>query len=88
MDKWRRICTDSYYCGVVEMHKAVDVYNPNGLHEKLITKLMHDRIVEVFNGRPKNQKGPSGAGNPLYPFNQMITHVGCPCTKSKYRSYR
>lgn len=84
MDKWRRICTDPYYCGVVEMHKTVDAYNPNGLHEKLITKLMYDRIVEVFNGRPKNQKGPNSAGNPLYPFNQMIVHADCPHCKSKY----
>lgn len=41
----------------------------------------------MFDGKPKRQKGPNTTGNPLYPFNQMITHVGCPCTKSKYNTF-
>ena len=87
MDKWRAICTNPFYCGIIEVHKLVNASNPNGLHEKLITKEQHDKIVEVFSGKPKNQKGPNSAGNPLYPFNQMITHVSCPCTKSKYNKF-
>lgn len=87
MDKWRKICTNPFLCGVIEMHKTVDASNPNGLHEKLITKMQHKKIVEVFNDKPKNQKGPNSAGNPLYPFNQMITHIDCPCNKSKYNTF-
>ena len=87
MDKWRTICTNPFYCGIIEMHKIVDARNSNGLHEKLITKAQHEKILEAFNGKPKNQKGPNSAGNPRYPFNQMITHVGCPCTKSKYNTF-
>ena len=87
MDKWRQICTNPFYCGILEVHKIVDASNPNGLHEKLITKTQHEKILEVFNGKPKSQKGPNFAGNPLYPFNQMITHVDCPCTKSKYNTF-
>lgn len=87
MDKWRKYCTDPFLCGVIEVHKIVDASNPNGLHEKLITKAQHEKIVEVFNGKPKNQKGPNSTGNPLYPFNQMITHVGCPCNKTKYNTF-
>lgn len=87
MDKWRTVCTNPFYCGILEIHKVIDAYNPNGLHEKLITKAMHERIVEVFNGKPKNQKGPHTSGNPLYPFSQMITHIGCPCTVSKYNKF-
>lgn len=87
MDKWRRICTNAYYCGVIEVHKIVNASNSNGLHEKLITKRQHEKIAEIFNGKPKNQKGPNTAGNPLYPFNRMITHVGCPCNKSKYNTF-
>lgn len=87
MDKWRLICTNPFYCGILEVHKIVDASNPNGLHEKLITKTQHEKILEAFNCKPKNQKGPNFAGNPLYPFNQMITHVGCPCTKSKYNTF-
>ena len=48
--------------------------------------LQHKKIVDVFSGRPKNQKGPNTSGNPLYPFNQMITHVDCSCKKSKYNT--
>lgn len=87
MDKWRTICTNPFYCGVIEIHKTVDASNPNGLHEKLISKEQHEKIIEVFNGNPKNQKGPNATGNPLYPFNRMITHVGCPCNKSKYNTF-
>ena len=87
MDKWRGICTNPFYCGMIEVHKAVDAANPNGLHEKLITKEQHEKIVEVFDNKPKNQKGPNIFGNPLYPFNQMVAHVGCPCNKSKYNTF-
>lgn len=87
MDKWRAICTNPFYCGIIELHKIVDASNPNGLHEKLISKEQHERILDVFNGSPKNQKGPNTAGNPLYPFNQMVTHVGCPCNRSKYNTF-
>lgn len=87
MDKWRKYCTDPFLCGAIEVHKIVDASNPNGLHEKLITKKQHEKIVEAFNGKPKNQKGPNTTGNPLYPFNQMITHVGCPCNKTKYNTF-
>lgn len=84
MDKWRAIGTDLYYCGYVEMHKAVDACNPHGLHEKLITKEQHDKIVIAFNGRPKNQAGPNTEGNPFYPFSNMICHTDCRLNKSKY----
>lgn len=70
MDKWRNICTNSFYCGVVEMHKSIDARNPHGLHEKLISPEKHDKIVTIINGRPKNQKGPNAGGNPLFPFQQ------------------
>ena len=87
MDKWRAICTNPFYCGIIELHKIVNASNPNGLHEKLISKEQHERILEVFNGNPRNQKGPNTAGNPLYPFNQMVTHIGCPCNRSKYNTF-
>ncbi|MBR3180759.1 recombinase family protein [Candidatus Saccharibacteria bacterium] len=87
MDKWRLICTNPFYCGIIEVHKIVDASNPNGLHQKLITKEQREKIVEAFDGKSKNQKGPNTSGNPLYPFNQMITHVGCPCNKSKYDTF-
>lgn len=87
MDKWRAICLNPYYCGVVEMHKAIDASNPNGLHEKLITPEQHERIVNVFNNKPKNQAGPNSDGNPRYPFSNMVVHTDCPFTKSKYNTF-
>lgn len=87
MDKWRAICTNPFYCGVIELHKIVDASCAKGQHEAMISKSQHESILEVFNCRPKNQKGPNSTGNPRYPFNQMITHVGCPCTKSKYNTF-
>ena len=35
----------------------------------------------------KTHKSTYTTGNPLYPFNQMITHVGCPCNKTKYNTF-
>lgn len=87
MDKWRSTSIDLYYCGYVEMHKAVEASNPHGLHEKLITKEQHDKIVIAFNGKPKNQAGPNAAGNPLYPFNNMVCHTDCPLSKSRYNRF-
>ena len=37
MDKFRKIATDSFYAGVVEMDKQVKWKNESGLHEPLIT---------------------------------------------------
>ena len=69
------------------MHKIVDMSNPNGLHEKLISANDHDKIVEAFGRKPKNQSGPDNAGNPLYPFNKMVIHTDCPMTKSNYNMF-
>ena len=87
MDKWRAICINPFYCGIIEVHKIVDASNPNGLHKQLITKEQHEKIVKVFDNKPKNQKGPNADGNPLYPFNRMIIHANCPCNKSKYNKF-
>lgn len=87
MDKWRRYCMNPFYCGVIELHKIVDGVCEKGLHEPLISRSQHESILEAFGCHPKNQKGPNSAGNPLYPFNQMVTHVGCPHTKSRYDKF-
>ncbi|HZM63912.1 MAG TPA: hypothetical protein VFB59_02145 [Candidatus Saccharimonadales bacterium] len=57
IDKWRRVLTDPFHCGVVSMNKQVQVTNPNGLHERLISPETHQRLIEVMNGKPKTQQG-------------------------------
>ena len=74
MDKFRKILTDPFYAGILEMDKQVKVRNENGLHEPLISKEQHYRLVQIMNGKEKNQSGPRKNGNPKYP---MSNHVIC-----------
>jgi DNA invertase Pin-like site-specific DNA recombinase len=72
MDKFRKIVTDSYYAGIVEMHKQVDVRNENGLHEPLITIDQHDELKRIMNDKKKVLSGPRKNGNPKYPCNNLV----------------
>lgn len=51
MDKFRKIATDPYYAGIIAIDKQVKVYNPNGLHEALITHNQHQELVAIFEGK-------------------------------------
>ena len=77
MDKWRNIVTDPYYAGVVEMNRQVKARNENGLHEAIITKEQHLKIVEIVKGRKKNQSGPRKNGNPDFPLNTITLCEEC-----------
>lgn len=77
MDKFRTIVEDSFYAGIVEIHKQVDVRNENGLHEALITKEQHYELLKIMNGKLKNQAGPRKNGNPKYPLSNLVTHDEC-----------
>lgn len=83
MDKFRKIATDPFYAGVVEIHKQVDVRNEHGLHEPLITLAQHEELVRIFDGKKKNQKGPRKNGNPKYPLNVIVSHSSCLEHKNK-----
>lgn len=72
MDKFRKIATDPFYAGIVEVNKQVKVRNPNGVYEPLITLAMHRRILQIFSNKPKNQTGPLKNGNPKYPCNNIV----------------
>lgn len=85
MDKFRKIVTDSFYAGVVEMDRQVKVRNERGLHQPLITLEQHYELVKIMNGRPKNQAGPRKNGNPKYPLNNIMS---CdPCVDKKNNRY-
>ena len=77
MDKFRKIATDAFYSGVIEIKKQVNFRNENGLHEPLITMDQHNKIVAVFANKNKNQLGPRKNGNPKYPMNSIISHDVC-----------
>ncbi|MDB5170171.1 MAG: hypothetical protein JWN82_567 [Candidatus Saccharibacteria bacterium] len=74
MDKFRKILTDPFYAGIVEIEKQVKVRNENGLHEPLISLAQHEELVSIMDGKKKTQSGPRKNGNPKYP---LSNHVSC-----------
>lgn len=85
MDKFRKICTDPFYAGVVEMEKQVVIRNENGQHEPLITMQQHKKLLEIFDNKKKNQRGPRKNGNPDYPLSNIV-HCET-CKDEKYNRY-
>ena len=77
MDKWAKFIANPYYAGIVEMNKQIKVRNENGLHEPLITKEQHEKILEVLGHRKKLHKGPVKGGNARFPLNQILLCEDC-----------
>ena len=77
LDHWRHIVVDPYYAGIVEMHKQVDMRNEHGLHEAIITKEQHMRIVDIVNSKKKTQPGPRKNGNPNFPLSTIALCEDC-----------
>lgn len=80
MDKFRKIATDPFYAGIVEITRQINVRNENGLHQALITEDQHEALLEIMNGKKKTQTGPRKNGNPKYP---LSNHVNCDMCKDK-----
>jgi DNA invertase Pin-like site-specific DNA recombinase len=76
-DEWKKLVTDPYYAGIVEMNKQVKFRNENGLHKAMVTKAQHERILEIVNGVKKKQNGPRKGGNPKYPLNAVGVCDNC-----------
>lgn len=77
MDKFRKIITDPFYAGIVEINKQVKVRNENGLHEALISKEQHLELLRVMDGKKKTQSGPRKNGNPKYPVSNLVSCSEC-----------
>ncbi|HMI09504.1 MAG TPA: recombinase family protein [Candidatus Saccharimonadales bacterium] len=77
MDKFRKIVTDSFYAGVVEIDKQVKFRNENGLHDPLITLEQHYELVRIMDKKKKVQAGPRKNGNPDYPLSNLVTCKLC-----------
>ena len=76
MDKFSKFACDPYYCGILEIDKQVKVRNENGLHEPMMTKKEHERLVAVFKGKVK-PRGPKMQYNPEFPMNKILSCEGC-----------
>jgi DNA invertase Pin-like site-specific DNA recombinase len=77
MDKFRKIITDPFYAGIVEIHKQVQVRNENGLHEPLISKEQHLELLRIMDSKKKTQSGPRKNGNPKYPVSNLVSCSKC-----------
>lgn len=77
MDKFRKIVTDPFYAGVVEINKQVQVRNLNGLHKPLISLEEHEELVRIMDAKKKTQKGPRKNGNPDFPISNLVTCELC-----------
>ena len=77
MDKFRKIVTDPFYAGIVEINKQVKVRNENGLHKALISKEQHLELLKIMNSKQKNQSGPRKNGNPKYPLSNLVSCKLC-----------
>lgn len=86
MDKFKKIATDPFNAGILEVHKQVDVHNPGGIHEPLITPEQHLELLKIFDKRKKYQLGPRKNGNPEYPLSNHVTCALC-TTKSTIPRY-
>lgn len=77
MDKFRKIATDPFYAGVVEINKQVVYRNEAGVHEPLISLEQHYEILRIMNAKKKFQSGPRKNGNPEYPLSNLVTCDVC-----------
>lgn len=77
MDKFRKIVTDPFYAGVVEIHKQVKYRNENGRHDPLITLEQHYKLLRIMDNKKKYQTGPRKNGNPDYPLSNLVTCKLC-----------
>lgn len=84
MDKFRKIVTDPFYAGIVEIDKQVKVRNENGLHEALITREQHYELLRIMAEKKKTQKGPRKNGNPKYPLSNHVTCGTCNFKSNRY----
>jgi hypothetical protein len=83
MDKFRKIATDPFYAGVVEINQQVKVRNEQGIHEPLITIEQHLELLSIFDDKKKTQTGPRKNGNPKYPLNAITSHDKLRCKKQR-----
>ncbi|MDB5185279.1 MAG: hypothetical protein JWN38_1087 [Candidatus Saccharibacteria bacterium] len=85
-EKFINIVTDPFYAGILDVNKQVKVRNENGLHEPLISREEHLRLVEIMAKKPKYQTGPRKNGNPEFPMSNILIDDKCLNSKHGGRS--
>lgn len=84
MDRFRIMACEPYYAGIVELKGKFNQRNENGLHEPLISKTEHEKILRVFKRNPKSQFGHRKNKNEVYPLSNKITCDKCESIEKKY----
>lgn len=77
MDKFRNHACDVYYYGAVKLNGKLSLQNENGLHEPLITKAEHEKILRAFDKNAKKQQGYRPDKDTKYPLANKITCLKC-----------
>lgn len=84
MDKFRDTACEPYYAGIIDLKGKFNLRNENGLHEPLITKAEHEKILRVFDRNVKKQQGHRPDKNTKYPLSNSLTCILCENTERKY----
>lgn len=84
MDKFRKTACEPYYAGIIDLKGKFDLRNENGLHEPLITKEEHQKILRVFTRTPKSQQGHNPDKITSYPLTNSLTCILCDLAQKKY----
>ena len=74
MFRWKELMCDPYYCGVVKM-KDWPVVNEDGLHQKMITKEEHTRLVELATNKGKRLD--VNRANPVFLMSNEVECEDC-----------
>ena len=76
MDKFRHFGADSYYAGILVVDRQVKARNENGLHQQMLTREEHEKLVQIFNGTYK-ARGAKKQYNPEFPMNKIMACEDC-----------
>lgn len=84
MDKFRATACEPYYAGIIDIRGNINTRNENGLHEPLITREEHEKILRVFDKNVKKQQGYRPDKETEYPLSNQLTCPMCEADKRKY----
>lgn len=84
MDKFRIIACEPYYAGIIELKGKFNERCEHGLHEPMISREEHEKILRVFDRNVKKQQGHRPDKNTKYPLSNSLTCLSCDASQSKY----
>lgn len=84
MDKFRIIACEPYYAGIIDLKGKFNERNEKGLHEPLISREEHEKILRVFERNVKKQQGHRPDKDTKYPLSNELTCELCEKIERKY----